>query len=416
MTTGTHISLFSGVGMTDLAAELFGFETIALAEADDFNRSVLRRRFPATKVYADVCDVTATDPHLSRVARHRRDQRPLLVSGGFPCQDISLSGHGAGLDGARSGLWSEFARIIREFEPEYVLIENVAALRGRGLDRVLADLGGRGYQARWDCIPAAAVGAPHMRDRMFIVAMRADVSTLSGGPLGEPFGLVTTAGVRPGATAAETVNAPVLDKLPRAGRMVGGYVFELEPIATQREAKAALRDGEMLLPSPAKHEPGWRNLEILDRAGMPPAHPNQRFYDRATGRVVQKGVAQVATMFPNLKPASNVLIPTPSRRDGMSGPGRSPKRKGGPNLRTVVNEQEGDYKLNPEWVEWMMGLPAGWTDPDTANADLAPFEGWQDERLPRIDADAPHRRKRLEACGNGLVPQAAAVALAWMLS
>lgn len=405
---GDHISLFAGVGMADLATEAFGFTTVATAEQDEFCRSVLAARFPRAVHFKDVRNVSLTDLGLVQYAPGIRSQ-PLIVSGGFPCQDVSLSGLGAGIDGKRSGLWGEFARIIEEFHPDYVLIENVAALRGRGLDRVLSDLAGLSYSARWDCIPAAAVGAPHMRDRIFILATRK--GTPKQASTVKPLGFIDTlTGKGPGGDFV-----PTIDRMPRAGSMVYGLVSEDDPIATQAQAKASMRKGEMLLPSPAKSEPGWRGIVVRDRRGLPPAHPNQRFYDRDTGRVVQKGVAQIATMFPNLKPASHVLIPTPTRREGMSGPGRSPKRKGGVNLRTFVNEQDGDYKLNPDWVEWMMGLPAGWTNPDVVNADLRPFEGWQDERIPRTWGGAPYRRKRLEACGNGLVPQAAMVALDWMV-
>lgn len=93
-----------------------------------------------------------------------------IITGGFPCQDISNAGKRAGIDGARSGLWSEYARIVRDVRPAYVLVENVAALLGRGISRVLGDLAEIGYDAEWHCIPAAAVGAPHIRDRVFILA------------------------------------------------------------------------------------------------------------------------------------------------------------------------------------------------------------------------------------------------------
>lgn len=408
--SGSHISLFAGVGMTDLAAEAFGFQTIATAEADDFNREVLRTRFPAARHYNDVRQVRNDGSMIAA----RSFPRPLLISGGFPCQDVSVSGYGAGLSGARSGLWSEFARIIGEFTPEYVLIENVAALRSRGLDRVLADLAGLGYHARWDCIPAAAVGAPHMRDRMFIAAYRYEGVTrwdLDGTE-------ALTYGTFP-------------ERLPRAGYMIGRFLYEATPLATQRDVKKALAAGEMLLPSPAKSEPGWRNLDIVDRTGNPPTHPNQRFYDADSGRVVQKGVAQVATMFPDLKPASHAILwPTPRRAANEWRTTRNAPSHGKTHGKTLAGEandreraegrtpappSQSAGNLSPRWVEWLMGLPADWTNPDVSNDDLTPFEGWQVERMPRTEADAPHRRKRLEACGNGLVPQAAAVALSWII-
>lgn len=93
-----------------------------------------------------------------------------IWTGGFPCQDISNAGLRAGIDGERSGLWAEYIRLVRVLRPRHVLVENVAALLGRGLDRVLGDLAASGYDAEWDCIPAAAVGAPHRRDRLFILA------------------------------------------------------------------------------------------------------------------------------------------------------------------------------------------------------------------------------------------------------
>jgi DNA (cytosine-5)-methyltransferase 1 len=93
-----------------------------------------------------------------------------IITGGFPCQDISNAGQRAGITGARSGLWFRYAALIRQLRPRYVLVENVAALTSRGLDRVLGDLAASGYDAEWDCIPASAVGAPHQRDRLWLVA------------------------------------------------------------------------------------------------------------------------------------------------------------------------------------------------------------------------------------------------------
>lgn len=93
-----------------------------------------------------------------------------IITGGFPCQDISNAGKRAGITGARSGLWGEMVRTIRMVRPKYVLVENVAALLNRGMGTVLGDLAAIGYDAEWDCLPAAAVGAPHCRDRAFIIA------------------------------------------------------------------------------------------------------------------------------------------------------------------------------------------------------------------------------------------------------
>lgn len=152
-------SLFAGIGGFDLGFERCGMQTVWQVEQNDFCRAVLARHFPNAERYEDVRDVGADN--LAPVD---------LICGGFPCQDISLAGNGAGLGGKRSGLWSEMRRIVRELGPRWVVVENVAALRSRGLDRVLRDLDESGYDAEWDCIPASAVGASHQRDRLWLVA------------------------------------------------------------------------------------------------------------------------------------------------------------------------------------------------------------------------------------------------------
>jgi DNA (cytosine-5)-methyltransferase 1 len=132
---------------------------VAQVEIDDYATRVLAKHWPDVPRFRDVRDVGA---HNLPAAD--------LICGGFPCQDISFAGWGAGLKGERSGLWYEFARIIGELRPRYVLVENVAALLSRGLSEVLSTLAEIGYDAEWHSIPAAAVGAPHLRERIFIVA------------------------------------------------------------------------------------------------------------------------------------------------------------------------------------------------------------------------------------------------------
>ncbi len=152
-------SLFSGAGLGDIAAEAIGLSHSWFCECDPFARSILARRWPGVPVFHDVRDVHA-----------KSAQQVDIVIGGFPCQDISCAGRGAGLAGKRSGLWFEYARIIRELRPRFAIVENVKALLGRGLDRVLGDLAEIGYDAEWDVFPAAAFGAPHLRERVILVA------------------------------------------------------------------------------------------------------------------------------------------------------------------------------------------------------------------------------------------------------
>lgn len=152
-------SLFSGIGGLELGLERAGMEVVWQVEKDDYCRRVLAKHWPDVKRYEDVRDVGA------------HNLEPVdLIAGGFPCQDLSYMGDGAGIDGERSGLWEEYARIIRELRPGFVLVENVPALFTRGFGRVLGDLADCGYDAEWSVISACSMGAPHLRQRVFIVA------------------------------------------------------------------------------------------------------------------------------------------------------------------------------------------------------------------------------------------------------
>lgn len=155
----THGSLFAGIGGFDLGFERAGIETLWQVEIEGYCRKVLERHFPDAKRYAEI-----------RECGTHNLERVDIISGGFPCQDISNAGKRTGIEGDRSGLWNEMLRIVRQLRPRYVVVENVSALLGRGMGRVLGDLAESGYDAEWDCLSAAAFGAPHIRDRVWIFA------------------------------------------------------------------------------------------------------------------------------------------------------------------------------------------------------------------------------------------------------
>lgn len=157
------LDLFSGIGGFSLGLERAGMRTVAFCEIEPFARRVLAKHWPDVPIYRDVRDLTAN--------RLASDGVPVdVICGGFPCQDISSSGPRVGLAGHKSGLWAEYARLIRELRPIYVIVENVADLLHRGLSDVLGDLASSGYDAEWRCVPASVVGLPQTRDRMWIVA------------------------------------------------------------------------------------------------------------------------------------------------------------------------------------------------------------------------------------------------------
>lgn len=156
----TFLSLFAGIGGMDLGLERAGMRCVGQVEIDPFCRRVLAKHWPDVPKWSDIRDFDGSE----------LAEQPDLICGGFPCQDISNAGRGAGTSGSRSGLWREMVSCLRVVPLAVGIVENVAAILGRGLGVVLGDLASLGRDAEWDCIPAGAVGADHLRDRAFVVA------------------------------------------------------------------------------------------------------------------------------------------------------------------------------------------------------------------------------------------------------
>ncbi|OTG58844.1 DNA cytosine methyltransferase [Acinetobacter sp. ANC 4204] len=160
-----ELALFAGAGGGILGSHLMGWRTVCAVEREAYPAQVLAQRqndgiLPPFPIWSDVLSF---------------DGKPWrgivdVISGGFPCQDISSAGKGAGIDGARSGMWSQMARIIGEVRPRFVFVENSPMLVSRGLARVISDLAKMGYDAQWARLSASNFGAPHQRDRLWIVA------------------------------------------------------------------------------------------------------------------------------------------------------------------------------------------------------------------------------------------------------
>ncbi|MCL2076325.1 MAG: DNA cytosine methyltransferase [Betaproteobacteria bacterium] len=165
-----ELALFAGAGGGILGGLLLGWRTVCAVERDPYAAGVLVSRqndgiLPPFPIWDDV-----------RTFDGRRWRGIVdVVSGGFPCQDISAAGTGAGIDGEQSGLWREMARIVGEVRPRFVFVENSPMLVRRGLARILGDLAALGFDARWTCLSAAECGAPHIRDRLWLLAYRNDM-------------------------------------------------------------------------------------------------------------------------------------------------------------------------------------------------------------------------------------------------
>lgn len=151
-------SLFSGIGGMDLGLERAGMQVLWQVENDPYCSRVLAKHWPGVRRYGDIREVRGDE--LEPVD---------LIAGGFPCQPVSIAGKQLGQDDAR-WLWPEFARLIGAVRPRFVLVENVPGLLDRGMGDVLGELAGLGFDAEWSIIPACALGAPHTRERLFIVA------------------------------------------------------------------------------------------------------------------------------------------------------------------------------------------------------------------------------------------------------
>jgi len=203
------LDLFSGIGGFSLAASwVWGdeLEIVGFCEIEEYCQKVLAKNFPLVPIYSDI-----------RELKGEQFNNIDLITGGFPCQDISTANpNGKGIEGERSGLWKEMFRLIGEIRPRYCILENVAALFYRGLSVVLADLAQSGYDAEWQSISAAQIGAPHKRERVWIVAYPYS----SGQPSGKP---------GPGKGAFRGRNPSGSDKQrgpwqaePSVGRVVNG--------------------------------------------------------------------------------------------------------------------------------------------------------------------------------------------------
>ena len=350
------LSLFSGIGGLDLAAELCGIETAAFCEIEPYAVKVLERRWPGVTIIDDVRKIRGCDWAVD------------VIHGGFPCQDLSEAGKQAGLEGERSGLWFEMLRVISEIRPAFVVAENVRGAVNLALDTVQAGMEAEGYTVRTLLLPAAAFGAPHKRERLFVVGVREDVA--------DRLCLGSEAGI-PRQNARKEGGSNLSDY---SGE--GGGSFWPTPTSTERsginpntESGGVLSNAVSLWPTPHRN--------CSNGAGV---HGDG-------GLNIQTAVS---------------LWPTPraNKPEGYPSNGYRP---------TLAQRVTGEVRpahgmLSPDWVECLMNFPLGWTDLEVD--EPSEWVGWpallgQEQypyEPPRTVAGCPNRAKRLKCLGNAVVP------------
>lgn len=233
------LDLFSGVGAYSLGLERTGgFETVAFCEIEAYPRKILRKHWPHVPIYENVEQLTGDRLRADGIV-------PDWIVAGWPCQDISSAGTGRGLDGERSGLWEHIARLAGEIRPAGLLLENSSNLLvingGRDFGRVLGDLAALGYDAEWHCLSAAAFDAPHIRDRLWIVAVVANAEC-SG-----PQGPGKQRGIRPVATGQRQAGESVHGREVGASDGLAAYANSIASIG----ASIARTQRNSWLPEPA---------------------------------------------------------------------------------------------------------------------------------------------------------------------
>lgn len=375
----TAVELFAGIGATTLALDDLGVSTVAHAETDPYASAVYAKRFPGSTPLGDVTAV-------------RDVPRCDVMAGGFPCQGASNAGLRLGMDDPRTALWRDFARLIGVARPRIVLIENVSALLNRGLDVVLADLCALGYACEWDCVPAAAVGAPHLRDRVWITAYPEDEGAVRDDRLERALGTLT--------------HPP--SKWPRAGRMEQGAVYVRTPLAVRKTKR--LNPGSAWVGVRLDDHNGWWHDTRL--WPTPEASDGKRGPHREVGGKRDSGAKRAISLVTAVSAAERGLWPTPRaswNENRTRKPAPSHGKTHGRLLAGEANRAEIEAGrptgiLNPSWVEWLMGFPLGWTD---LAADETRWHGWNHEPdgIGRVTDVREKRRERLTCLGNGQVPQ-----------
>lgn len=305
------LDIFSGIGGFSLGLEKAGMETIAFCENNKFCQEVLKTHWQDIHVFSDIRDLGKKDlSHLSKID---------VIAGGFPCQDISVAGKQEGIQGERSGLWKEFKRLIDEVKPKYAIIENVANLRSRGLSRVLKDLWEIGYDAEWHLLPASAFGAPHRRDRIWIIAYPACFSKIR---------LLIGKKQTESKLGVNSQNATNTD-----GERCDCWRCHWQERHVQNNKKWEYQEVQS-----ERNKRKSRTCKICKVFSDTDCHRSQGYGEHR----------EVST------------ICTQKAFNASASQSRASNWREEPVAR-LASTKNNKVKLNPDWVEWLMGYPLGWT-------------------------------------------------------
>lgn len=306
MSNLTHLSLFSGIGGLDLAAEAAGFQSVGQCEWADYATKVLEKHWPDVPRWRDIRTLTGDDFY-GRTGLRTVD----VISGGFPCQPFSLAGKQKGKDDDRY-LWPEMLRVIREIAPAWVLGENVPGILRLAAGRVVQDLEREGYNVVVLDFEAAAVGAPHRRERIAFVANRS--SPGRGGLAG-----ARSSQIKEGSRHSLTLSHAVLLPTPTASEAEHGG-----PNSKYGNGSMRLTGAAMLWRTPCAQDGGGR-------AGYADSAKLRAYIERGH------------------QPYLTDIVKHPDMT---------------PSCADVKSAGASSGQLNPTWVEWLMGFPIGWTDLD----------------------------------------------------
>ncbi|MFG1705437.1 DNA (cytosine-5-)-methyltransferase [Nonomuraea sp. M3C6] len=367
-------SLCTGYGGLDMAVmDVYGARAAWCADNDPHVGKILDKRYPTVP---NLGDLTAVD--------WKGVPRVDIVTAGFPCQDISYAGRHAGMrKDTRSGLCFTIVDALRVLQPGLVIVENVAALRSRGLDRVLGNLALLGYHTAWTCLRASDVGAPHRRERLFLLAAHPERTRLA--QRGQP---AEQEGRRPPAEPAGCgLRLPASNPGSVQSQRRGGPSDLAQPTSPpaattgdatgHRDQTAADAAGQRQRDSGPPAEPGLSTTAVCGPATDPEG------LRRDQGLPVADRLSGASDAAGNRRPDWGIYEPAVRRWEAVFGwPAPDPTELG----------TRGQPRLSARFVEWMMGLPSGWV----------------------TDIDIP-RTAQMRALGNGVIPQQAKRALGLLI-